>query len=146
MKNLFATIVVVLLVITFPINMQIFANDFFAIDPDATYDESFSNIEVVIEIPGAKLDPKNALSISIGEDEYRYAQNLNPEILKKAKKYIKHKKLSPTKDFHLYAAKELNDYVLLYFRQPQIVDGGFELIYSKKLNSIIGTFVAGYKG
>ncbi|MBU1122157.1 MAG: hypothetical protein KKF54_05650 [Candidatus Omnitrophica bacterium] len=146
MKKLFTTIIAILFALAFSIDARSSSNDFYAIDPNATYDKSFTNIEVVIEIPGYKLDPPHALSISIGEKEYKYAQNINPEILEKANQYIKNKKLNSAKDYSLYAAKDLGDYVLLYFREPNIMDGGFELIYSKGLNSIIGTFVAGYKG
>jgi len=40
----------------------------------------------------------------------------------------------------------LGNYILLYFNEPKIADGGFEMVYSKKLKKIIGFFSAGYKG
>ncbi len=121
-------------------------DDFFIRDPEATYDKSFTNIEAVIEVPGYKLDPQNALAIQIGKEEYEYAQRINTEILEKAKKYIEYTGINITKDYHIYAAKDLGNYILLFFDEPEVKDGGFELIYSKKLGKIIGSFSAGYKG
>ncbi len=122
------------------------ADDFFARDPKAIYDEAYANIDVVIEIPGYKLDPQNALKISLEKEDYEKAGNMDLVILEKAKKYINYSKINTAKDYVLYAAKDLGEYVLLYFNEPEIMDGGFELIYSKELNKIIGSFSAGYKG
>ncbi|HQO58789.1 MAG TPA: hypothetical protein PLT76_08740 [Candidatus Omnitrophota bacterium] len=121
-------------------------DDFFARDPKAIYDESYTNIDVVIEIPGYKLDPQNALKISLEKQDYENAGNMDSVILEKANKYINYSKINTAKDYVLYAVKDLGEYVLLYFHEPKIMDGGFELIYSKELNNIIGSFSAGYKG
>lgn len=120
------------------------ANDFFAKDPQAVY-EKFGGIDYVIEIPGYKLDPQSALRISIEGKEYELAQRINPRILEKAKKYIEHTKTNTT-NYHIYAAKDLGNYILLYFNEPEIADGGFEMVYSKTLEKIIGFFSAGYRG
>ena len=146
MKNCLALILSVIFALTSQINAMSSPDDFFTRDPEATYDERFTDIEVVIEIPGYKLDPQNALAIPIGKEEYEYAQRINSEILEKAKKYTKYNSINITKDYHIYAAKDLGNYILLYFDEPEVMDGGFELIYSKKLNKIIGTFSAGHKG
>ncbi|HKJ33979.1 MAG TPA: hypothetical protein VKA34_19260 [Balneolales bacterium] len=87
------------------------ANDFFVKDPEAVY-EKFGGIDYVIEIPGYKLDPQSALRISIEEKEYELAQRINPRILEKAKKYIEHTKTNTT-NYHIYAAKDLGNYILL---------------------------------
>lgn len=121
-------------------------NDFFTKDPDAIYDKSFTNMDVVIEIPGYKLDPQRALAIPLGTEEYEYAKRIDPDILEKAKKYVKFLKMNVASDYLLYAAKDLGKYILLYFNEPKVMDSGFELIYSKKLKRIIGSFSAGYKG
>ena len=126
------------------INAVCSANDFFAKDPEAVY-KKFGSMDYVIEIPGYKLDPQNALKISIEKKEYEYAQNINPQILEKAKKYIEYTKIKTT-DYHIYAAKDLGNYILLYFNEPEVADGGFEMVYSKSLEKIIGFFSAGYKG
>ena len=126
------------------INAVCLANDFFAKDPEAVY-EKFGSMDYIIEIPGYKLDPQNALKISIEKKEYEYAKHINPKILEKAKKYIEYTKINTT-DYHIYAAKDLGDYILLYFNEPEVADGGFEMVYSKSLEIIIGFFSAGYKG
>ena len=126
------------------VNAICFANDFFAKDPEAVYEKS-GNMELIIEIPGYKLDPQNALKISIEKKEYEYARHIHPNILDKAKKYIQYTRRN-TEDYVLYAAKDLGNYILLYFNEPKVADGGFEIIYSKKLEKIIGFFSAGYKG
>lgn len=140
------TIYIFLSILTFGllINAVSSANDFFAKDPDAVY-ENFGSMDYIIEIPGYKLDPISALKISIKKKEYEYAQRINPEILEKAKKYIEYTKTNTT-DYHIYAAKDLGNYILLYFNEPEVADGGFEIVYSKRLEKIIGFFSAGYKG
>lgn len=122
------------------------ANNFFKKDPDSIYDESFTNMDVVIEIPGYKLDPQSALAIPIGKKEYEYAKHIDLDILEKAKKYVKYSKMNVATDYYLYAAKDLGKYILLYFNEPKVMDGGFEFIYSKELKRIIGSFTAGFKG
>lgn len=129
-------------------------NGNFTRDPNASYDENYPDMNRVLEIPGYKLDPKNALAISIKKEEYEFAKDIDPMISDKARRYVENRKLNFTDDFKLYAAKDLGDYILLYFQEGNtkdghtviISDGGFELIYSKELEDIIGTFSAGYKG
>lgn len=146
MKNCLITICSVIIVLVSIANVMGSPDDFFSRDPEATYADSFINIEVVIEIPGYKLDPQSALAIPIEKEEYEYAQCINPKILEKAKKYVEYSKISATKDYYIYAAKDLDSYILLYFIELEVMDGDFELIYSKKLKKIIGCFSAGYKG
>jgi len=69
-------------------------DDFFARDPKAIYDESYTNIDVVIEIPGYKLDPQNALKISLEKQDYENAGNMDSVILEKANKYINYSKIN----------------------------------------------------
>ena len=126
------------------INAVCLANDFFAKDPEAVY-EKFGSMDYIIEIPGYKLDPQNALKISIEKKDYEHSQRINSEILKKAKHYIEYTKISAV-NYHLYAAKDLGNYILLYFNEPEVADSGFEMVYSKRLKKIIGFFSAGYKG
>ncbi len=137
-------ILLLILTLGLLINAVCLANDFFVKDPEAVY-ERFGTVDYVIEIPGYKLDPQNALKISIEKKEYEYAQRINPKIIEKAKKYIEHTKINTT-DYQIYAAKDLGDYILLYFNEPEVADGGFEMVYSKRLEKIIGFFSAGYKG
>lgn len=146
MKNSVIAILSLISILVLITNVAGSTDDFFTRDPEATYDENFKNIEVVVEIPGYKLDPESALAILIEKEECEYAQHINPEVLEKAKKYAEYSKISVTKDYHLYAAKDLGNYILLYFDEPKVMDGGFELIYSKKLEKIIGCFLGGYKG
>ena len=129
-------------------------NEFFSRDPNATYNENYPELNLVIEVPGQKLDPKSALAIPVKDAEYESARQIDPAILDKAKRYVEYKKLNFTDDYKLYAAKDLGGYILLYFQEGNskdgetvfVSDGGFELIYSNELKKIIGTFSAGYKG
>lgn len=92
------------------------------------------------------MTPFSALQIPIGNKEQELAKNIEQEILEKAKKYIEFTKINTTPSHYLSAAKDLEDYILLYFSEPDIIDGGFEIVYSKKLQKIVGFFSAGYKG
>jgi hypothetical protein len=117
------------------------SDDFFTRDPEATYDKNYDNFDLVVEIPGHKLNPEIMPPQQKDDD---YASHINPEILEKAEKYIEYRKINYRSDtarsYKIYAAKEFGNYILLYFTLPKITDGFFELIYSKKLKKIIGTF------
>lgn len=125
---------------------ELTAETFYVRDPKAEYDEGNISQDVVTAIPGCRLDPENALKIRLDENDYGNATEIDPEIMIKADKYIKMRKISKKTLYSLYAAKNINEYLLLYFSEEEIMDGGFELIYSKKLDRIIGRFIAGYKG
>jgi hypothetical protein len=121
-------------------------NGFFERDPKAVYDDRTPGLDLVVRIPGQALDPESALRIEIGEKEFAAARALNPDIVNKVIRYNVHRRFSASENVTLYAVKESGDYLLLYFREPDVMDGGFELVYSKRLGKIIGRFPAGFKG
>ncbi len=112
-------------------------------DPNAKYRKEKNWEDIVIGIPGQKLDIQSAIKIEIGQEEFKFAQRIDRSIIEKAKIFIK--KYS-SEEVELYAAKNLKGYILLYFFEGNVRDGGFEIIYSKELKRIIGRFEAGYKG
>ncbi len=122
------------------------SNGYFQRDPDAVYDDRTPALDLVVRIPGQALDPESALKLEIGEKEFAAAQTLDPDIVNKVIRYNVHHHFSASESVVLYAVKEAGGYLLLYFREPDVMDGGFELVYSKKLEKIIGRFSAGVKG
>lgn len=120
------------------------SDNYFIKDPEAIYDNRYKDIDLVIEIPGYKLNPQSELYAD--KKDFEYANHIGPDILDKAKKYIEYRKINHSKTYHLSAAKELGEYILLYFAEPEVIDGGFELVWSKKLKRIIGEFLAVTRG
>lgn len=114
------------------------SDDFFSRDPEATYDKNYQNLDLIIEVPGYKLTPE--VMPPITKENSEYAKSMSPEIMEKAKKYVEYRKISHAANYNLYAAKDIGNYVLLYFTEPEVIDGFFELIYSRKLGKIIGSF------
>jgi len=142
MKNITIICLSILLVSIFALaksNAFASSDDFFIRDPEAIYD---GDSDLVVEIPGHKLIPE--VMPPQQKEYYDYAKSISPEIMEKAKEYVAYRKINFFSDiaraYNIYAAKELGNYILLYFTLPEITDGFFELIYSKKLNKIIGTF------
>ncbi len=119
---------------------------YFQRDPEAVYDDQYPGLDLVVRIPGQALDPESALKLEIGEKEFAAARTLDTDIVNKVIQYNVHRQFSASENVTLYAVKESGHYLLLYFREPDVMDGGFELVYSKKLRKIIGRFTAGYKG
>ncbi len=118
-------------------------NDFFSKDSGATYNEEFHGVEVVTKIPNYKLTFQ---TVKIAKEDYIYAKRVTAEIIEKVKKYVDYRKVNQGANYNLYAAKELGEYLLLYFTEPGVMDGGFGLIYSNKLKKIIGCFAIGEMG
>ncbi len=147
MKNYSIAICSVVFIFLSAANVMGSSDDFFAVDSDAVYDKDYPTLNLVIEIPGYKLDPMSALALGVEKEDRDRAKDFDPEILEKVKKYIGDEGGSKEEsEYYLFAVKDLGDYILLYFSQPEIADGGFEFVYSKKLKKIIGQFSAGYKG
>lgn len=121
-------------------------DEYFTRDPAAVYDKTYESIDLIIEIPGYKLDAKSALSIPLEKEDYEYAQGIHQDILMKARQYVAYRNISEDGQYAIYAANDLGEYILLYFDEQEIRDGGFQLVYSKKLKRIIGSFSSGYKG
>ena len=123
-----------------------FADEYYSRDPKVTYDKKYPDSNFIVEVPGHKLDPQSALAIEIGKAEREYAASIDPGVLHVATGYIKYAELSFGDEFSLDAAKDLGNYILLDFTEPGVMDGGFELVYSKELKNIIDMFSAGIKG
>ncbi|MBN2200479.1 hypothetical protein JW777_00830 [bacterium] len=119
---------------------------YFQRDPKAVYDDRTPGLDLVVRIPGQALDPASALQLEIGEKEFAAARTLDTDIVNKVIRYNVHRRFSASENVTLYAVKESGDYLLLFFREPDVMDGGFELVYSKKLGKIIGRFTAGHRG
>ncbi len=119
---------------------------YFQRDPKAVYDDRYPGLDLIVRIPGQALDPESALKLELGEKEFAAARTLDTDIVNKVIRYNVHHHFSASENVTLYAVKESGDYLLLYFREPDVMDGGFELVYSKKLKKIIGRFSAGHRG
>ncbi len=121
------------------------ANELYSRDPNVVYSEEDPDSNLIVEIPGYKLDPHCGSMIAIGPPDREFARRIDPKVLAIASGYVLYGGLSFRGEFSLYAAKELGSYILLYFAEPAVVDGGFELVYSKELKNIVGMFFAGSK-
>ena len=98
----------------------------------------------VLEIPNQKLDIETCLSEGFGNsNDWSFAETLPPSILEEANLYIDSVSGHETR---IYAAREIGDFILIFVIRPDMPDGGFEFIYSKKSKKVVGTFMAGYKG
>ena len=98
----------------------------------------------VLEIPNQKLDIETCRSEGFGNsDDRSFAETLTPAILDEAHLYIASIR---TRETHIYAAREIGDFILIFVDEPGVADGGFEFIYSKKSKKVVGRFVAAYRG
>ncbi|MBF0411038.1 MAG: hypothetical protein HQM10_27095 [Candidatus Riflebacteria bacterium] len=96
-------------------------------------------------LPLADGDPKTMIHPN-SKDEKSVA-SLPAEVFTAIDGYVK---VCRNKDFKskgkVYATRKVGEYFLLWVTEPDVMDGGFELIYSIEKNRIVGTFFGGYKG
>ncbi|HCU91207.1 MAG TPA: hypothetical protein DGR97_14750 [Gammaproteobacteria bacterium] len=116
------------------------ADEYYSRDPEVIYNDEYPELNLIVEIPGYKLDSQFVHAHPIGKQEREYAQNIDSLVLDVATGYVIYGGLSFRDEFSLYAAKELGGYILLYFDEPALVGGGFQLVYAKRSKNIVGIF------
>jgi len=116
------------------------ADEYYSRDPEVIYNEEYPELNLIVEIPGYKLDSQSVYLHLIGKQERECAQNIDSRVLDVATGYVIYGGLSFRDEFSLYAAKELGGYILLYFDEPALVGGGFQLVYAKRSKNIVGIF------
>lgn len=120
------------------VTVTVTADEYYSRDSQVIYNEEYPELNLIVEIPGYKLDPRSLSTHLIGKSEREYAQNIDSKVLDVATGYVIYGGLSFRGEFSLYAAKELGDYILLYFDEPALVDGGFQLVYARQSKNIVG--------
>ncbi len=90
--------------------------------------------------------PPDQILQTNGDDE-KFVAALPTDVYAAIHAYVKEAR---GRDFNaqgnIYAARKVGAYILLWVNEPQVDDGGFELIYSIADKRIAGSFFAGYKG
>jgi len=91
----------------------------------------------------AAIPPPNVITRATQEDAAAAARAASdPAISKAIKDYLG----AGAPQWHVAAARDIGDYVLLWIGFPEIVDGGIDLVYSKQNRQVMWRFKGGILG
>ncbi len=98
---------------------------------------------LVESIYGIRLCPELMPFLNLNQKDAEYAAQLAPEIKIQLAKYLSGPRYEKSKIAH---ARKIGDFILIFYAQEEIADGGFELVYSIKDAKVLGNFQGDYRG
>ncbi len=134
-RDFFAGLLVLILVLSLP------AACWAQSSPDLSEEE-----RAKLGLPSAQAGDISKVPQPSEQDE-EFVASLTPEVYDAVDEYVKTaRNLDFKSKGKIHAAKMIGNFYLLWISQPDVFDGGFELIYSVEKKRIVGSFFAGYKG